>query len=99
MSFPSKDSQLLAQQLKVQELVVRYADSGLHSDSTVFVTVDLVEPVSIVSCLHIDNSGPSALVIEAAKCVVQVDGHTVIFELGAAFASNDSLQIKYIVLE
>ena len=97
MSYESKDSKIQKQQLQVQEVCVRFADKGLYTASGSVVTVDLGEAASIVSVLNFDNSAPDAIMIAASGSVVT--GTSVAITLGAAFAANDSLVIKYIVTE
>ena len=97
MSYESKDSKIQKQQLRVQEVVIRFADTGLYTASGSVVTVDLGEAASIVSVLNFDNSGPTPIMIAASGSVVT--STSVAITLGAAFAANDSLVIKYIVTE
>lgn len=98
ISYQSKDSAILGQQLKVQEVVVRFADLGLYTASVNDVVVQLGETLnSVFSVLHCDNSGPAATLIAASDVVVS--GSQVTITLAAPFAANDSLVIKYIVQE
>ena len=97
MSYESKDSKVLKQQLRVQEVAVRFADKGLYSVSTNDVTVDLGEAHTIVSATHHDNSGPTVIMIAASAIATSGTSSTV--TLGAAFAANDVLVLKYIVSE
>ncbi len=97
-SYQSKDSQILAQQLKVQEVVIRFADLGLYAVATNDVVVQLGETLSAVfSVIHNDNSVPGAVLITAANTVVS--GSQVTITLAAPFAANDSLVIRYVVAE
>lgn len=93
MSFQSKDEQVLAQQLKVQELVVRFADGALYSGTSP-VVVDLKENCSVASVLHCDSSVP-AVSLGAAT----VTGSSASIALAAPFAAGDALIIKYVVAE
>jgi hypothetical protein len=98
MPFQSKDSAILGQQLKVQEVCVRFADVGLYTASGNDVTIDLKETIeSVPVVLNCDNSAPSAILI--AQSAIAVTGSTVVITLGAPFAANDTLIIKYIVSE
>lgn len=97
MSYDSKDSKVQKQQLRVQEVAVRFADKGLYTVSSNDVTVDLGEAATIVSVTHHDNSGPTVSMIAAAS--IAVSGTSVTATLGAAFAANDVVVIKYIVTE
>lgn len=97
-SYQSKDSRVLGQQLKVQEVVIRFADLGMYSVATNDVIVDLGETLSSVfSVIHNDNSGPNALLIAASA--IALDDSEVTVTLAAPFAANDSLVIRYIVSE
>ena len=95
MSFQSKDSKILKQQLQVQEVVVRFADTGLYTASGSVVTVDLGETHTIVAVIDCDNSAASIAYIPVASCVTT--DTSVAITRGAAFAANDKLIIKYIV--
>ena len=97
MSFPSKDSAILDQQLKVQEVCIRFADVHLYSASASIVTVDLKETCTVPVVLHIDNSGPTAVAIAASA--ISIVGTSAVITLGAAFATSDSLIIKFVVTE
>lgn len=97
MSYDSKDSKVQKQQLRVQEVAVRFADKGLYTAATNDVTVDLGEAATVVSVLNLDNSGPTAIMIAASA--IAVSGTSVTVTLGAPFAANDVLVIKYIVTE
>ena len=97
MPFQSKDEQVLAQQLKVQELCIRFADVGLYSASGAVVTVDLKESCTIVAVIHCDNSGPTAVLNALASSVVT--GTSVAITLANALAASDVLIIKYFVNE
>lgn len=96
ISYQAKDEKFLNQQLKVQEVCIRFADVGLYTASTNDVIVDFNETLdSVFSVLHCDNSVPGAALITAANTVVS--GEQVTITLAAPFAANDSLIIKYIV--
>lgn len=98
MPYQSKDPAILGQQLKVQEVCVRFADVGLYTASGSVVTVDLGEELaSVPVVLNCDNSAPSAILI--AQSAVAVSGTEVAITLGAPFATNDALIIKYVVAE
>ena len=97
ISYQSKDSAILDQQLKVQELVIRFADVGLYSQAGAVTTVDLKEVCTIVSVVNHDNSALVTVLNAAASNVVT--GTSVAITLLAAFAASDVLVIKYIVTE
>ena len=95
MSFLSSKAEIQNQQLKVQEVSIRFSDLGLYTASGLDVTVDLGEAPTIVSVLHLDNSGPTCVMIAASA--IAVSGNSVTVTLGAAFAANDILRIQYMV--
>lgn len=95
MSFLSSKAEIQNQQLKVQEVSIRFSDLGLYTASGSDVTVDLGEAPTIVSVLHLDNSGPTCVMIAASA--IAVSGNSVTVTLGAAFAANDILRIQYMV--
>lgn len=98
MSYEAKDPLILGQQLKVQELVVRFADVGLYTASGNVVTVDFNETLaSVPVVIDCDNSAPAAILI--AQSGIAVSGETVAVTLAAPFATSDALIIKYIVAE
>jgi hypothetical protein len=98
MSFLSKSAEIQNQQLRVQEVCIRFADLGLYTASGSDVTIDLGEvPVSKPHVLHLDNSGPTCVMIAASAIAISSNSITV--TLGAAFAANDMLIVKYIVSE
>lgn len=97
MPFQSSNELILNQQLKVQEVCIRFADVGLYSASGSVVTVNLYQSHSIVNVIHCDNSVPSAVLTAIASCVTT--GTSVAITLANAFATNDSLIVKYIVDE
>lgn len=97
MPYQSSDEQILGQQLRVQELCIRFADSNLYSASGAVVTVDLKQAATIVSVLHLDNSGPTCVLNALASSVVT--GTSVAITLANALAASDVLIIKYIVNE
>ncbi len=98
-SFQAKQSGILAQQLKVQELAVRFADLGLYTVSSNVVSVDIGENIdSIVLVTFKDNSAATNAALVAANLSI-VSSTVITMDLGAAFAANDVLLIKYIVSE
>lgn len=98
MSYQAKDSQILGQQLKVQELVIRFADVGLYTASGTTVTVDIQETLSSVPLVlfHDNSAGTLATLAQSA---IAVSGDSVTVTLAAALAADDVLVIKYIVSE
>lgn len=98
-SYQAKQSGILNQQLKVQELCVRFADLGLYTVSSNVVSVDIGENVdSIVLVTFKDNSAATNAAIVAANLSI-VSSTIITMDLGAAIAANDVLLIKYIVAE
>lgn len=96
MSYESKVPKVHAQQLKVQELTVRYADAGLYTASVSGILVDLGEGTPVVySCIFIDNSAVTSAPIAAAN--MSVSGTIVNIGLTAPFATSDVVILKYSV--
>lgn len=99
MPFQSKDVGILNQQLKVQEVSIRFEDTGLYTASGAVVTVPFNETiVDIVAVVHCDDSGPTAQLVASASCVVSASTSMVI-TLANALAANDVLVIKYVTQE
>jgi len=98
-SFQAKQSNILNQQLKVQELCVRFADVGLYTVATNVLSIDIGENVdSITLALFKDNSAATCLPVVAANASI-VTSTVITLDLGAVFAANDVVLIKYIVAE
>jgi hypothetical protein len=99
MAYDSKDSLVLAQQLKVQELVVRFADIGLYTVATNVISIPVGETVgAIVYAQFLDNSaGTMAPVLAANRSIVS--NNVITLDLGAAIAANDVVVVKYIIAE
>ena len=96
MPYNSKSSLIADQELRVQEVCIRFSDLGLYSVSGNDVTVELGETLaSVPVALHMDNSGPNCLLI--AQSAVVISGSSVTVTLGAPFAASDSLVLKFIV--
>jgi hypothetical protein len=99
MSYQSNDSAILAQQLKVQELVIRFADIGLYTVATNVISIPVGENVgAIVYAQFLDNSaGTMAPVVAANRSIVS--DQVITLDLGAAIAANDVVVVKYIIAE
>lgn len=103
--FRSQDGKVQDQQLKVQELVVRKADTHLYDEESGDTVVLVNEPVSaVVSCMVLDDSGPSATLKAAADLsIVDSLGYTPGGDESAiridtlALAANDVIVLKYIL--
>ena len=99
MPYMSKSSLIADQQLRVQELCVRFSDLGLYSASGNDVTVVLGENIeAVAAAMHCDNSGPSVELVAQADIDLSVDQEVTV-TLAAPFASDDCLILKYIVQE
>jgi len=98
ISFQSKDGGILDQQLKVQEVCIRFADTHLYTASASIVTVNLGEVATCACIQWIDNSAPSAVLAIAAASRV-VTSTSVAITLGAPFAADDCLIIRFVVTE
>lgn len=102
MSFGAKNPLVRDQQLAVQELVVRYADLHLYSVGSGNTRFEIGETVlKIVSCLHLDNSGPACTMIAASALSIITSPLTsvalnAIQITGVAPAANDVFIVKYI---
>jgi hypothetical protein len=95
MSYNSKDSLLMDQQLKVQELCIRFSDLGLYEQDGADVSVDLGEEIEAIVCvIHCDNSGPTVVLNAAASN--DLTDNVLTATLASNFAANDVLIIKYI---
>lgn len=99
MSYDSKDSLVLGQQLKIQELTVRFADVGLYTVATNVISIDVNETVGAIVCAQfLDNSaGTMAPVVAANRSIVS--DQIITLDLGAALAANDVVVVKYIIAE
>lgn len=100
MPYNSKSSLIADQQLKVQELSVRFSDLGLYEASGNDVAVEMGETVlAIVCCLNLDASGPDCFLNDPADNAISdgdSDDSLITITLPAPFASDDVLVIKYI---
>lgn len=108
MSYQAKDSACLAQQLKVQELVVRAADKNLYVVDTGDVVVIMGEALdNVISCQFHDNSAATLTSKVAADLIISDstaytaagDAKACRVNGVAALDANDHLIIKYIVQE
>lgn len=94
-SFPSKDSQVLGQQLKVQELVLR-ADNPLISVSGSDLLVTINESVdSVLACIKQVAAGTLSGVVGSVHSTpsqIKIAGES-------AAAASTVFIIKYIVAE
>ncbi len=98
MSFQSKSEPVLNVQLKVQELVVKLADTAVVSTSASNATIDIGETISEIRCaIFVDDSAGTAAPVVASNRTVS--GTTVTLALGAALAAADCIVLKYVVSE
>lgn len=98
MSYEAKSDQVLAVQLKVQEVCLTLADTGVLSANVAVNTIKLGEPVqAVVACIHVDDSAADCLAV--AKANIVIDGDTVTVTTAAALQATDALILKYIVKE
>ncbi len=92
------------QQLKVQEVAVRTADTHLYDTDSGDVVVLVDEPVeAIVSCIVVDDSVPGVVVkAAAALSIVDSEAYTAGGDESAirvdtlSLAADDVLLVKYI---
>ena len=106
--YRGKNERVQGQQLKVQNLCVRFADTHLYVVDGSDVIVLVREPLSaVVSCVHQDDSaaGSAGLISIAASALSIVDKDTpygaggdasAIRVAAVTLAANDLLQIQYI---
>jgi len=95
ISFQAKDSQILGQQLKVQEIVVKHG-SPLLEVSGADILIDIKEEIeSIELVLFKDDS--AVTVAPIAQANLSVDSSTKIKIASLTTAANDVLVVKYIV--
>ena len=101
MAFQAQDAKILDQQLKVQDLTIRFADKHLYAVSGSDVVVDIGETLSAcVLAIQYDNSAAASagetgpVMIPAAS--ISVSG-TSITLASVTMAANDVLVLKYIV--
>lgn len=96
MAYQSKVPSVSSQQLKVQELVVRYEDAGLYTASVSGILVDLGEGSPVVyGCILNDNSAVTSAPIPHANTTVS--GTVVNIALTAPIAAHDCIILKYSV--
>lgn len=109
MSFVSLSPRVQAQQLKVQELLVKQSeDLNLYVVSGGDVIVFIDQDVASVKCvMHVDDSAAEVLAL-AASSISIVDsaspygagGNRQAIKLtGLTLAANDSLILKYVLTE
>lgn len=92
------------QQLKVQELPIRTADTNLYTNSGSDTIVKIGESVeAVVSCVQLDNSVPDCVLIPAASLSVvdstafTAGGDRMAIKIaGVQLAANDLFLVKYI---
>jgi hypothetical protein len=99
-------NKVLDQQLKIQELVVRFADLQLCTNSGSHSIIQLGESISaIVSVKLVDDSASAVVVAQASACsIVDSTAYTAggdnnaIKVANLQMAANDSFEVKYIAL-
>jgi hypothetical protein len=97
ISYQSKDDAVLGLQLKVQEICAKKADVAIVSVSGLNVTIDVKESVKEVRCaIHCDDSIGLSLIAQAG---ITISGSQVTLALSNALADNDSIVMKYVVVE
>lgn len=97
MAYQAKDDLILGQQLKVQEVCVRFSDVGLYTVASNVVTVPIRETVTDVFLVLLkDNSATPVLsALPTASISITGGGQSIACDLGVAFAANDCILIKY----
>ena len=99
ISYQAKDSQILAEQLKVQEICLKHGNPLLVV-SGADIIVDIKEELdSVVMCLFKDDSTETIVPVAQADLVIQngAGTNTAIKIVGVATAANDVIVLKYAV--
>lgn len=98
ISYQPKDAAVQGLQLKVQELVVKKADTQMVSVAGLDVTVDLKEPVQEVRAAIVCDDSVGIYMIAQAGINLSV-ANKVTLTLSAALADNDCIILKYVIQE
>jgi hypothetical protein len=99
ISFQSKDSLVLANQLSVQEVNVKLSDNAIVAVSANYVTVDVKETVKEVRFVcHQKGSDGSLNGVSAANTTSPAATQIKVL-LSAPLAASDNLKINYIIDE
>jgi hypothetical protein len=98
ISYQPKDAAVQGLQLKVQELVVKKADTQMVSVAGLDVTVDLKEPVQEVRAAIVCDDSVGIYMIAQAGIDLSV-ANKVTLTLSAALADDDCIILKYVIQE
>lgn len=104
--FRTTSNKVQNQQLKVQEVVVRFADTHLYSTSGSDSYVNIGEAMSAaVAIVHLDDSGPACTLLAASTLsLVDSTAHTAGGDLssikvtGVQMAANDCFVVRFITV-
>ena len=102
ISYQPKQAQVQDVQLKVQQLVLKTADTDVLSGSgTTTMVVNFGQVISeIRTCLHVDDSAAAILVRNAAAIVFNGANTAATITLSVAFENGkDALIIDYVAAE
>lgn len=107
MAFQSKDELVLSQQLKVQELVIGFADAGLYIVDGSDVIVPIREDISkiVLVTFKDDSAATNAPIAAASLSIVDSSAFTAggdrkaIKVASVTLEADDVLCLKYIVTE
>jgi hypothetical protein len=98
ISYQPKDSVVQAAQLKVQELVLKKADTQIVSVNGLDVTIDVKELVSeCLAAIVLDDSVGIYMIAQAG--IDLATPKKIILTLSAALADEDTIIVKYVVSE
>lgn len=98
ISYQPKDAAVQGLQLKVQELVVKKADTQMVSVAGLDVTVDLKEPVQEVRAAIVCDDSVGIYMIAQSGIDLSV-ANKVTLTLSAALADEDCIILKYVIQE
>lgn len=98
ISYQPKDAAVQGLQLKVQELVVKKADTQMVSVVGLDVTVDLKEPVQEVRAAIVCDDSVGIYMIAQSGIDLSV-ANKVTLTLSAALADEDCIILKYVIQE
>jgi|688.fasta_scaffold00313_26 hypothetical protein len=98
ISYQPKDAAVQGLQLKVQELVVKKADTQMVSVAGLDVTVDLKEPVQEVRAAIVCDDSVGIYMIAQSGIDLSV-ANKVTLTLSAALANEDCIILKYVIQE
>lgn len=91
ISYQPKDAAVQGLQLKVQELVVMKADSGIYSDDGTDCLIDIKQELLEIRAVLFSNPG-----VALSSRVATIDSGKKIKVAGLVLGADDALIIKFI---